>query len=338
MAHFRDEFAEAPLNDKKSLSLAFVGCVLEGRRSLETLLAMGERVAAVFTLRPELAAKVSGAVPWEALATQHGIPLHHVRNMNDPEALEVLRSVAPDLLFCVGWTQLLKKDVLELPRLGCLGFHASYLPTYRGRAPVNWAIINGEKQTGNTLMVLDEGVDTGDILAQRAFPIDDDDTCATIYDKVAHSEDEMIREVMPLIHDGRMPRRPQDHAQATVMPRRRPEDGIVDWTRTTKQLHDWVRALTHPYPGAFTTLAGRRVWIFKASPWRPGPGGFGVDRPQPGMWRVEGTPPRLVAGTGDGELALLRVQFDGEQELDGVAFAARHVPQGGLVAGGEASS
>jgi methionyl-tRNA formyltransferase len=134
-----------------------------------------------------------------------------------------------------------------------------------------------------------------------------------------------------------MPRRPQDHAAATVMPRRRPEDGVIDWSRTTKQLHDWVRALTHPYPGAFTTVSGRRAWIWKASPWRPGPDGPAADPPQPGVWRREGTPPRLLAGTGDGELSLERVQLDGEQELEGVAFAERHVPPGGLVAGREAS-
>jgi methionyl-tRNA formyltransferase len=324
------------LSAAQRIRIAFVGCVAEGRRSLETLLEMDEDVDAIFTLRPELAAKVSGAVPWEDIASRAEVPLHYVRNMNDPEPVEILRRATPDLLFCVGWTQLLKKVVLEIPRLGCLGFHASCLPAYRGRAPVNWAIINGERQTGNTLMFLDEGVDTGDILAQRAFPIEDDDTCATVYEKVARSEDEMIREVMPLIHDGRMPRRPQDHAVATVMPRRRPEDGVVDWTRTTKQLHDWVRALTHPYPGAFTTLAGRRVWIWKASPWRPGPGGFAAERPRPGLWRLEGVPPRLLAGTGDGDLALERVQVDGEQEIDGSTFAARHVPPGGLVAGGEA--
>jgi methionyl-tRNA formyltransferase len=325
------------MNAFKDIRIAFVGCVEEGRRSLETLLDMGEHVSAVFTLAPELAAKVSGAVPWGDITTRARIPLHFVHNMNEPGAVEILRGLAPDLLFCVGWTQLLKTPVLEIPKIGCLGFHASLLPYYRGRAPVNWAIINGEKQTGNTLMFLDEGVDTGDILAQRAFPIADHDTCATIYERVAISEDEMIREVMPLIHEGRMPRRPQDHAAATVMPRRRPEDGVVDWTRTTKQLHDWVRALTHPYPGAFTTLAGRRVWIWKASPWRPGPGGSAPARPRPGMWRLEGTPPRLVAGTGDGELSLERVQFDGDPELDGSVFAARHVPPGGLVAEGEAS-
>lgn len=319
------------------IRIAFVGCVAEGRRSLETLLEIGEEIAAVFTLRPELAAKVSGSVPWEEIATRAGVPLHYVRNMNDPDSVATLRRVAPDLLFCVGWTQLLNKMVLDVSRFGCLGFHASLLPSYRGRAPVNWAIINGEKQTGNTLMFLDEGVDTGDILAQRAFPIEDDDTCATVYDKVARSEDEMIREVMPLIREGRMPRRPQDHTAATVMPRRRPEDGVVDWTRTTKQLHDWVRALTHPYPGAFTRLSGRRVWIWKASPWRPEPVGPAAGTLRPGWWRLGPTGPTLVAGTGDGDLVLERVQMDGEEETDGAAFAVRHVPPEGLVAGGEES-
>ena len=116
---------------------AFIGCVGEGRRSLETLLDMGEKVDALFTLEPERAQKVSGAMPWEDLAEQHGIPLHYVRNINDPEPVAIIRDVAPDLVFCVGWTQLLRQQILEVPSIGCIGFHASLLPKYRGRAPVN---------------------------------------------------------------------------------------------------------------------------------------------------------------------------------------------------------
>lgn len=313
--------------------IAFIGCVEEGRRSLESLLAIGADIVALFTLRPELAATVSGAVPFEDLAAAHGIPLHYVRNVNDPEPVEVLRSLRPDLVFCVGWTQLLRREILALPRLGCVGFHASLLPRFRGRAPVNWAIILGEKETGNTMMLLDEGVDTGDILAQRRFPIDDDDTCATIYDKVARSEDEMIREVLPAIREGRLVRMPQDHAAATVMPRRRPEDGVIDWELPTRRLHDWVRALTHPYPGAFTTLEGSKVFVWKAAPWRPGPGGGPRVAPRPGFWRLEGEPPRLLAGTADGDLEVLRVQREGGEEIDGVAFGRAGLPSRGAEAG-----
>lgn len=320
------------MSDYRDLKIAFIGCVEEGRRSAETLLEMGERLDAIFTLNPRRARKVSGAVPWEDLAEAHSIPLHYVRNINDEAPVAILRELDPDLIFCVGWTQLLRQQILDIPAIGCIGFHASLLPEYRGRAPVNWAIINGETETGNTMMLLDDGVDTGDILAQRRFPIEEDDTCATVYDKVATSEQEMIREVMPLIHEGRMPRQRQDHDRATIMPKRRPEDGVIDWSRSTKQLHDWVRALTHPYPGAFTALAGKRVWVWRASRWIPGPGGERTAGPRPGWWWMEGDPPRLLAGTGDGALLLERVQAEGGDELNGADFG-RTLPAGGARAG-----
>lgn len=315
--------------------VVFVGCVEEGRRSLDTLLDMRANVLGIFTLRPDLAVKVSGAVRWEEIAAAHSIPLHYVRNVNDPDAVRTMRALDPDLVFCVGWTQLLHHEILHLPRLGCIGFHASQLPRYRGRAPVNWATIHGEKETGNTMMLLDEGVDTGDILAQRRFPIEEDDTCATLYEKVARSGDEMIREVLPLIREGRMRRTPQDHQAATVMPRRRPADGVIDWKRTTRMLHDWVRALTHPYPGAFTFIDGARVFVWKAQPWRPGPGGPSPVASRAGWWRLEGDPPRLVAGTLDGDLLLIRVQVESGVELDGATFGRDWLPAEGAEAVGE---
>jgi len=304
------------MNLGEPVRVVFIGCVGEAKRSLETLVEMGERVVAIITLRPDLAATVSGAIRWEAIAEASSIPLHFVRNANDPEAIELIRSLEPDLIYCVGWTQLLRRELLAIPRLGCIGFHASLLPKYRGRAPVNWAIIRGETESGNTMMLLDDGVDTGYIIAQRRFAIDLDDTCATVYDKVAASEVDMIRETMPLIRAGRMPRRPQDHGAATVMPRRRPEDGVMDWNKTAKELHDWIRALTHPYPGAFTTLRGERVFIWKARPLSSGSA-------RPGWWRVAEDGRRLLAGTRDSDLEIERVQVQGETETDGAEFGSR---------------
>jgi methionyl-tRNA formyltransferase len=307
------------------LEIVFIGCVEEGRRTLEGLLERGERVRAVFTFEPAKAATISGAARWDDLTTAHGIPLHHVHSINDPEPLAAIRALAPDLVFCVGWTQLLSAELLSIPKLGCLGFHASLLPHYRGRAPVNWAIINGETITGNTLMVLDEGVDTGDIVAQRAIPITPQDTCGTVYDKVAASELSMLDEVLPLIHVGLMPRRAQDHDRATVVGRRRPDDGRIDWCRTTGELHDWVRALTDPYPGAFTTIAGERVWVWAAHPAPQPAAGW-----RPGRWRLVGSPGELRAGTGDGELVLDEVQRSGARRCDGATFARRWLPEGVL--------
>jgi methionyl-tRNA formyltransferase len=308
------------------LDIVFIGCVLEGRRTLEGLIERGEHISAVFTFEPAKAATISGAARWDDITATHGIPLHHVRSINDAEALAAIRGLRPDLVFCVGWTQLLGEELLSIPRLGCLGFHASLLPYYRGRAPVNWAIINGETLTGNTLMVLDPGVDTGDIVAQRAIPITEADTCGTVYDKVADSELEMLDEVLPLIHVGLMPRRRQDESRATVVGRRRPDDGRIDWHRTTRQLHDWVRALTDPYPGAFTTIDGDRVWVWAAHPARTP-----VEGARPGRWRLVGSPPELRAGTLDGELVLDEVQRGEEPRRDGVSFARRWLPDGAAI-------
>jgi methionyl-tRNA formyltransferase len=300
------------------LGIVFVGCVTEGFRSLEHLLRRGERILCIFTLRDDLAAKTSGAMRFDDVAERHGIPLVKVRNINDPEPVERIRALAPDLVLVIGWTQLVKAEILRIPRYGCIGFHASLLPQYRGRAPINWALINGESRTGNTMMLLEEGVDDGDILAQREIPIGFEDTCATLYEKVAETEFDMLDEVLPLIRAGRTPRRKQDPSRVSVMPKRRPEDGLIDWGKPARRLYDWVRALTHPYPGAFTHLEGRKVFVWKAAfdelagiVLRPGE-----------ITVAEGA---LIAGTGEGLLRLENVQAEGEAELSGAEFAAQHL-------------
>jgi len=313
--------SDAATGGASGLGIAFVGCVTEGFRSLEHLLRRGERIQTIFTLRDEIAAKTSGAMRFDELAERHGIPLVKVKNINDPEPVERIRALAPDLVLVIGWTQLVKAEILRAPRYGCIGFHASLLPQYRGRAPINWALINGESRTGNTMMLLEEGVDDGDILAQREIPIGIEDTCATLYEKVAESEFDMLDEVLPLIRAGQMPRRKQDPSRVSVMPKRRPEDGVIDWSRPARRLYDWVRALTHPYPGAFTDLDGRRVFVWKAALAPDATTNLG-----PGEVAVEGA--RLIAGTGDGYLHLERVQADGEPEVPGLEFAAVHLPGG----------
>src|SRR5262249_57101664 len=126
---------------------------------------------------------------------------------------------------------------------------------------VNWAMINGETETGNTLMVLDAGADQGDIVCQRKIPITFDDDCSTIYEKVSQTECEMLDEVLPLIRQGHLPRAKQDSAAATVMPKRRPEDGLINWTCASRRLYDLVRALTHPHPGPVSFLRGNELMI-----------------------------------------------------------------------------
>lgn len=293
----------------------FVGAVQEGRRCLDAMIARQERFAGIVTINESLASTTSGAVPFDDVARQNGIPLLKVANLNSPGSIEKVRELAPDLILVIGWTRLLGKELLAIPRLGCVGFHASLLPAYRGRAPVNWAIINGETETGNTMFFLDEGVDTGDIIAQRRIPISKDDTCQTLYEKVSDSAIEMLVENLQPLKQGRAPRMPQDHSKATVMKKRRPEDGLIDWNRTSGQIHDWVRALTHPYPGAFTGLDGRRLFI-----WQAGDAGDGDTGAGPGVV-LEVVGDRAMVATARGKLAVTRAQWEGAPEIPGSSLA-----------------
>jgi methionyl-tRNA formyltransferase len=303
--------------------IVFVGVHREAEAPLRHLLSGPFRPAGVVTLDPVARQKVSGGIDLGVPARQAGVPVFLTRNVNDAPCVDWIRRIAPDVLLVVGWTQLVREELLRVPKVA-LGFHASLLPRYRGRAPINWALIHDERETGNTMIVLEPGADEGDIIAQRAIPIADGDDCATLYDKVAATEIEMLAEVLPLIEAGRMPRRRQDAALATVMPKRRPEDGLIDWSKSTRALYNWVRALTHPYPGAFTFLGGARVFVWKTMM----AAGGGVAPPGTVRARSGAHP---LAATGDGWLELVSVQREGEAEGPGAAAASTWLRDGSVL-------
>ncbi len=314
--------------------IVFVGCVAEGLECLQEILKAGGNVVAVVTFTDELASKTSGAVSFDSIARSHGIPLHKVRSTNTPESIALLKELAPDVIFVIGWTRLVSKEVLQTPVLGCIGMHASLLPRYRGRAPVNWAIINDEKETGNTMLLLDDGVDTGDILLQKRIRISFSDTCETLYAKVAQAGREMIREIMPFIASGRLPRTPQEHAQATVMPGRKPEDGLIDWQRSSLELYNWVRALTHPYPGAFTFHNGRQLLIWQAhpSPFPEAGGSPAFQRYKAG--EVVSVSDGITIATGCDDLLTVRqLSYEGEQDTHWQSFLEQNSVKLGEILG-----
>jgi methionyl-tRNA formyltransferase len=293
--------------------IVFIGAHMESRAPFLHLVEQGYNIAGFVTLQLDGLKKMAGGVDLSSRAEQAGIPVLRVRNINEPNANAWISSKAPDVLLVVGWTQLLNAELLRVPKFACFGFHASLLPKYRGRAPINWAIINGETVTGNTMMVLEPNADTGDIVAQRTIPISNEDTCGTVYEKVGQTEVEMLEEVLPLIQKGILPRRKQDDREATVMPKRRPEDGRIDWTRSTREIYDWIRALTAPYPGAFSIVDGKHLWIWSACAGseimeRDGfaPGDVARD--------PQGWP--LIA-TSDGWIRVLEAQFEGGSKLLG---------------------
>ncbi len=212
----------------------------------------------------------------EPLAAAHGVPVRRCADINAEAQVEDIRGLEPDLIVVVGWTRLLRPPLLAVPPRGCVGFHASLLPRYRGRAPVNWAILRGEEVTGNTMMYLDAGTDTGDIVDQRQVPIGPDDTCATVYERVAQAGAAMLTEQVPALLAGTAPRRPQGAGDSGLLPKRTPRMGITDWNRPARSVHDWIRALTLPYPGAFGYRSGRKIMFWASA--LPGPGADG----QPG--------------------------------------------------------
>lgn len=247
------------------MRIGWIGFHVEGLPALRGVLAAGHEVAAVITLKPSLAARRSGAGDYASLCAEYGVPLYEVSNVNDEDAVALLRGLRLDLVFVIGWTQIVRAEALRSARLGMVGAHASLLPRHRGRAPINWALIKGERVTGNTLMWLGEGVDTGDIIDQVEIPVSVYDTCASLYEKVAASNREMILRLLPKLLAGERPGRPQSHTGEQDLPGRRPEDGLIDWGGSSVEVYNFIRALTRPYPGAFGWLKGRRWNVWQAA-------------------------------------------------------------------------
>jgi methionyl-tRNA formyltransferase len=205
------------------------------------------------------------------------VPFIKIKRSRSPEVIEQIRALRPDLIIVVSWSQIIPKEVLDCAPLGCVGIHYSLLPARRGGAPLNWALIDGLTESGITLFYYDEGIDTGDIIGQRAFPITRDDTVKTLLDKIIRLAPDLLAEYLPRIKDGTAPRIKQREEEATYTKRRRPEDSEIPWDRLSDEgLYNFIRALVPPYPSAFTYLGNRKLT-------------FTAARLVDGKLRVEGT-------------------------------------------------
>jgi methionyl-tRNA formyltransferase len=236
------------------------------------------------------------------LAEENGIP-HVTTDINLQENAALVREIAPDFLLSFYYRNMIRREVLEIPRLGALNLHGSYLPRYRGRVPVNWAVINGEKETGATLHYMVEKPDAGDIVDQEKVPIAFTDTSFDVFNKVTDAAATVIRRTWPRLLAGTAPRIPMDLQAGNYCGGRKPADGLIDWTKPAAQIYNLIRGVTHPYPGAFTFLDGKQVIIWQAWP-TEGSGEAG---------KIVATEP-LRVGTGDGLLEIRTLQLDGGRE------------------------
>lgn len=299
------------------MKIGWIGFHQEGLLAFQAVLNAGFTIEAVFTLKDEDAARRSGAADYEPLCFEYDVPLYKVKNINSDDAAQLLGELHLDFIVVLGWSQILRPRVLRLARIGIAGAHASLLPRNRGRAPVNWALIKGETETGNTLMWLAEGVDSGQIIDQTVIPISPYDTCATIYEQVALSNRDMLLRLLHQLEAGERPGRPQPATDEPLLPARKPEDGLINWEAPAGDVYNFVRALTRPYPGAFSHLNGRRwtVWQCALLPGRyrqalPGQVIGAVISP-------EAAACGQVVACGDGAVLLLEVEGEGGECLNG---------------------
>ncbi len=202
--------------------------------------------------------------PVKELALQHGFNPLQPEKAKEEAFQNALKALEPDLFVVVAYGQILPKSVLNTPKYGAVNVHASLLPRYRGAAPIAWAILNGEKVTGVTTMVMAEGMDTGDILLQAEFPIGAEDTCQTLHDRLAALGGRLLAETLERMKEGNIRPVPQDHSKATYAPPLKKEDGRIDWKKGAEEIDRQVRAFD-PWPGAFTKWDDRLLRIYKGA-------------------------------------------------------------------------
>jgi len=245
----------------KTVVLAYhtIGC-----RGIEALMRNGFDIDAVFT-HTDTPDETIWFESVAQLAASRGIPVHAPEDINHPLWVQKIQEMAPDILFSFYYRQLIRSPILDIPEKGCLNLHGSLLPKYRGRVPINWVLVNGETETGVTLHFMTSRPDDGDVVCQRRFPISRADTAKTLHEKAAAATTEMLDEILPRILDNTAPREPQDHTAATYYGGRSPQDGEIDWTRSATQVRDLVRAVTQPYPGAFSHVGDRKVLFWAVS-------------------------------------------------------------------------
>ncbi|MGE4564455.1 MAG: bifunctional UDP-4-amino-4-deoxy-L-arabinose formyltransferase/UDP-glucuronic acid oxidase ArnA [Victivallaceae bacterium] len=234
-----------------------------GRAGIEALLKAGYQIEAVFTHRDNPNENIwFGSVA--ELAAEKGIEVFAPEDINHPVWVNRIKAMAPDFIFSFYYREMVKPEILEIPRCGALNLHGSLLPKYRGRVPLNWALINGESETGVTLHYMTKRADAGDIVDQEAFAIEDCDTAKTLFDKAVAASTKLLDRTLPLLKNGEARRRAQNEADATTYGGRKPADGEIDWKKSATAVRNLIRAVTRPYPGAFSFIGDRKAFFWAA--------------------------------------------------------------------------
>ena len=296
------------------MKLIFMGTPDFAVPCLERLIEAGHEIAAVFSQPDKPRGRKMILTPPEvkACALKHGLTVYQPKSLRNDEAMELIKEIAPDCIVVAAYGKILPKAMLDLPKYGCINVHGSLLPKYRGSAPIQWSIINGEKETGVTIMQMAEGVDTGDMLYQKAIPIGIDDTAESMFEKLSDLGGEMIVEALDLLEEGKLTPIKQDETLATHAPMLNKEIAVIDWNKSALEVHNLVRGL-YSWPIAQTTLHGKKLKIYRTAVGK-GSGEAGT---------VISTSPLTIA-CGEGAVVIEELQLEGKKRMDAKAFLIGH--------------
>ena len=296
------------------MRILFMGTPDIAAECLKALYAAGHEICAVYTRRdkPVGRKQVLTAPPVKEVALAHGTPVFQPRTLRDGSEDESIRALAPELIVVVAYGCILPKSVLEMPRYGCINLHVSLLPKYRGSAPIQWSVLNGDAGTGVTIMQLDEGLDTGDILLVEPIAIDPEETSGELFDRVSAVGAKTLVTALEKIEAGELTPQKQDDTQATMAPPLTKDMAQFDFTQDAAHIHNWVRGM-NPWPGAwFVTSGGKKLKVMECR---------AVEASGKAPGTVLATKPLTVA-CGEGAVQLLNVVPEGKKPMDGTAFAA----------------
>jgi methionyl-tRNA formyltransferase len=302
------------------LRVVFMGTPAFAVPSLHALVDAGYDVAAVFT-QPDRPVGRGGKLtgpPVKQAAVELGLEVHQPESAKTDAVYAFLQGLSPDVIVVVGYGQIISQRVISLPRLGCVNVHSSLLPRLRGAAPINWAIVRGDKKTGVSTMQLVKKLDAGDVLGVKETPIGDDEYAPELAERLAQMGAELLIETLKRLEKGAVTPQPQDDAASTYAPIMKREDGLVDWNLPAQEVYNRVRGFA-PWPGAYTFFRGKRFHIHRArvaSGWAA-----------PGTMAVEGA--GLKIGCGEGLLEALEVQLEGKRAMGAADFVNGYRPVAG---------
>ena len=298
--------------DPATIRTVFMGTPAFAVPTLDVLLQAGLNLVGVYTQpdRPKGRGQALAAPPVKEMALRHNIPIFQPQKLRAPEVVEELRALAPDLIVVVAFGQILPKSVLEIPRYGCINVHASLLPKYRGAAPINQVIIDGETETGITTMLMDVGLDTGPMLLKRALNIGPDETAGELHDRLCVLGGETMAATLQLLLRDELHPQVQDDSQTCYAAMLKKEDGRINWSQSAQQIHDRIRGLA-PWPGTYTELNGEPLKLFLTR--------VEAGEGEPGSILAPATDAVRIA-CGSGVLAVRELQLPGKKRLAAADF------------------